>query len=516
MRLLKYSLLARGLLPRELPPPFNSLSLGKLLGTNLASPPKGFDDPKRTYRIGTHTLARVGNLRRTLGIPNPVPFSNLCEFIDTEWQNLKPAAQRSNISLSRPYFDMAGERALRPSSSLAELPYKRAQARANAQYALVADINRFYGSIYTHSIPWALHGKSIAKAKRDKSLIGNVMDLWARNLQDGQTLGIPIGPDTSLLIAEIILGGIDTELMGSAKDISGWRYVDDYELYFSTLSAAEDALSKLQELLLEYELILNPTKTKISELQRSLQAPWVDALAEFEPGKTQSSEKKAIIRFFDTAFRLAHEHPHDYVLSFAIGRLKDIRTDPVNWPLVQSLMLQCAMMEPGTLRIVLSTLFLARNKKAPISQIQIEEALNRHVSRHAPLHHTGEVGWALWGLSAFNVILHEGPAKSVSKISDSSIALTALDAHSRKLIPTGLDLELWTQHMKTSELSGPLWMLAYEANVKGWLPSADGKDHVMEDPCFNYLKSHGVTFYDSSRYPPAIVEEGYSAPRTPF
>ncbi|HLE57122.1 MAG TPA: reverse transcriptase, partial [Rhodothermia bacterium] len=41
-------------------------------------------------------------------------------------------------------------------------------------HVLHADITDCYASIYTHSIAWAVHGKSTAKAKKkDKSLIGN-------------------------------------------------------------------------------------------------------------------------------------------------------------------------------------------------------------------------------------------------------------------------------------------------------------------------------------------------------
>jgi hypothetical protein len=39
------------------------------------------------------------------------------------------------------------------------------------------------------------------------------------------------------------------------------------------------------------------------------------------------------------------------------------------------------------------------------------------------------------------------------------------------------------------------WLLAYEANVKGWLPSVGGGDHVNADPGFSFLKNAGVEFY---------------------
>ncbi|MCV5837901.1 RNA-directed DNA polymerase, partial [Escherichia coli] len=80
------------------------------------------------------------------------------------------------------------------------------------------DISRFYHSIYTHSIAWTYHTKDISKRNRSNSLFGNVLDKHSQDSQDGQTIGLPIGPDTSLIIAESLLSNIDLKL--SEKGIS--------------------------------------------------------------------------------------------------------------------------------------------------------------------------------------------------------------------------------------------------------------------------------------------------------
>jgi hypothetical protein len=53
--------------------------------------------------------------------------------------------------------------------------------------------------------------------------------------------------------------------------------------------------------------------------------------------------------------------------------------------------------------------------------------------------------------------------------------------------------------MSADALYDEHWLLAYEANVKGWLPSVSGTDHVAADPNFGFLKSRKVFFYDQSR-----------------
>jgi hypothetical protein len=48
--------------------------------------------------------------------------------------------------------------------------------------------------------------------------------------------------------------------------------------------------------------------------------------------------------------------------------------------------------------------------------------------------------------------------------------------------------------MTAQDLSSEMWLLAYEANVKGWLPSR--ADFVAADGFFKYLKQNNVSFYN--------------------
>jgi hypothetical protein len=55
-------------------------------------------------------------------------------------------------------------RALEPVKSWRDLLPLRARNRSGSGAIVLADISEFYHSIYTHSISWALHTKSVAKA----------------------------------------------------------------------------------------------------------------------------------------------------------------------------------------------------------------------------------------------------------------------------------------------------------------------------------------------------------------
>ena len=105
------------------------------------------------------------------------------------------------------------------------------------QYVVHTDISDCYGSIYTHSIVWALHTREAAKNnKNDKNLIGNVIDSYMRDMSFGQTNGIPQGSVLMDFIAEIVLGYADLELSQkisstTLNDYEILRYRDDYRIF---------------------------------------------------------------------------------------------------------------------------------------------------------------------------------------------------------------------------------------------------------------------------------------------
>jgi len=102
------------------------------------------------------------------------------------------------------------------------------------KYLITTDIKNFYPSIYTHSIPWAIHGKKFirsAKNRHNYNLFGNRLDKLFQNADDGCTNGVPIGPVVSDLIAEIVLSAVDRMISGELeKDILVVRFKDDYRI----------------------------------------------------------------------------------------------------------------------------------------------------------------------------------------------------------------------------------------------------------------------------------------------
>jgi len=488
-------LLSRGYFPSELPHPFNTVSYASVISGASTALPKPFADEKRTSLQATHNLARAGSLRRKLSIPNPTNFYRLASFIVRNRSHLLELAQKSRISLSAP-GDGAGPRAINPRYSLDKLPLERARVRASSKFVLQADISRFYESVYTHSIPGAIQTKAKAKANRSTGLLGNALDRHIRNGQDGQTVGIPIGPDTSLLVAEILLGAIDAELPPKIR-ARGFRNIDDYEFGFSTYANAENALGLLQELLNHYELALNPKKTSVIELPVPIESPWIAELRSISFRDSRLGQQFDLVRYFDRAFEMSAEDPDQGILKYAIARMNGTAVLAANWGLYQDLLAQCCLIEPGVLRFVLGQ--LARYGDAyKINARMFRKTMNQLIAEHAPLGHGSEVAWAIWVLILLNSSLDRASAKAASTMEDPVVALVALHAQSKGLTPKRVTFSHFATHMTREELYGDHWLLSYEADVKGWLPPFRTKNHVDADACFGFMKSHGVSFYDHS------------------
>ena len=478
-------LLKSGFLPREMPPAFSTAAAALVLSapSSAGAAPAG--------RTVAYTTTRVGGRFRELAIPNPFHFAPLAARISADWSMLRSHFASSTLSKSLPVDDATAERALAPATSLALWPRQCAEQRATARFVLKADVAAFYSSIYTHSIPWALHTKLWAKANMNTACLGNDLDKLVRNGQDKQTKGIPTGPDTSLVVAEIVLAAVDVALQAKVK-VRGLRFVDDYELYFQSRAQADEALSVLESELREFELQPSTPKTTIEELPDVLERPWVLDIDSFPLDVHSAQQERAILRFFDHVFGLTKRHPKDHVVKYALRRMYEQAVDRHNRPLVLALALQCAMTQPGVLPIVINYALRLKREDGIFPSNDIASVLNAHVEHYAPLRCSDEVAWALWGAAALGVRIESAAAKALSSMMDPVVAILAMSVSQAGWIDQALDPTAWMSYATKEQLWGNWWLWAYEANMHRWV---SGPDYVMSDRWFNLLKRAGVGFY---------------------
>jgi len=144
------------------------------------------------------------------------------------------------------------------------------------------DIQNFFGSIYTHSITWAIVGDKHLGKEYSKSSLKNTFasqsDIVQQKSNDNETNGIIIGPEINRIIADIILTQCDYNIekklnrqnINLNKDYKIYRFVDDYYIFSSKYEILEMIEQEISKELSNFNLKLNLEKHQIKEQPFSL------------------------------------------------------------------------------------------------------------------------------------------------------------------------------------------------------------------------------------------------------
>jgi hypothetical protein len=140
---------------------------------------------------------------------------------------------------------------------------KRKMDSGDFTYIVSTDISDFYPSIYLHDIETVLGEVTDESGRTSHS---TVLLNYVRAMNLNQThKGLPVGPQFSRPIAELILNDIDRALI--SRDIEFARYVDDFVIFTKSKGEAYEALSFLAQTLYDRRgLKLNDQKTSIDTI----------------------------------------------------------------------------------------------------------------------------------------------------------------------------------------------------------------------------------------------------------
>ena len=317
-----------GLFSERIPPCFSSVGLSGHVPPALARLLTENDDKqlKKLLRNKRHDYMRYDSMRhinipRQLGIPHPESYIVQCLALKRCWDKIKKHCARPAMPVSR-LFARKGD-----GTRLFRMNYKGRErledeetdlrGMMGARYMVRADIANCFPSIYTHSIPWALHSRSTAKKKQSLVLAGNLLDRVTRDTRDGQTNGLLIGPHASNVLSEIVLTDIDRRLVASHGRYS--RHIDDYEYFARTYEEAEGFVRDLGIQLREYELKVSERKTEIVSMPIAIETHWVRELNAFDFGTQSGTVRFRTVRqFMDLALMLAQNEGEYSVVNYAI------------------------------------------------------------------------------------------------------------------------------------------------------------------------------------------------------
>ncbi|MFP4023005.1 MAG: RNA-directed DNA polymerase [Thiohalospira sp.] len=184
-------------------------------------------------------------------------------------------------------------------------------------HLLHLDITDCYGSLYTHSITWAIHTKKEAKKPSNRNnadLIGVSIDNHIQDMSNGQTNGIPQGSVLMDFLAEIVLGYGDlllTKRLNSLgiNDYKILRYRDDYRIFSNSPQQSAVIAKELSEVLSSLNFKINASKT-ISEEDLILGALKPDKIYWINNKRKTENIQKWLIQLYT----LGKEYPNSGTL----------------------------------------------------------------------------------------------------------------------------------------------------------------------------------------------------------
>jgi hypothetical protein len=317
------------------------------------------------------------------------------------------------------------------------------------------------------------------------------LDFFIRSCQDNQSVGIPIGPDTSHIIAEIIGCYLDIQIQNKFPDIKAYRYFDDYHIYLESEEKGQIVLRFIQQILAELQLSINENKLKLRRFPFEFEENWIKEINDV--GFKLPTETK-LKQYFSVLFGLANKNPEksDTIFNYAFKTFEKRTTEITedHWELFEALLLKSALIEPSTLEMVSRIL---ETYRPFVKQDKVKSTLIKILENHCDLNHHFETVWVLWILKQFNIILPKVWVNKIINTTDTFSILVLLDLDQAGLVEGSIDA---AQKQSITDLLDTMgdktdWLLYYEAvEIKKWVTATKRTD-------FQELAKQNISFYDN-------------------
>lgn len=518
------ALLSKGYFPKELPPVFttadfgthvdeivqewrsgdvfkpDSKSLGKLPGK---TPRRG----SYTYRLSsaeaeTISKPKRGYERRDVHITHPLPQALLACEIGANWRPIQGWLLRQTFSEDEIRVGPDFERSVK-GINFAVHATKKSYLQATSDWVVTTDITRFYPSIYTHSIAWAAYGKERVKRNLTayKGSLADRIDLLVRSCNRNQTVGIPVGPETSRIIAEVISARIDSEYRSrfpEAKVDSIDRLQDDWTIGVPSLEEAERVLSVISGIYRGFGLDINGSKTSIDRIVSERQSAWISEMGAFLSQGRGVLSGARLREFLELTLILQSQNPSAPVVSYALSVIEDVEIAPGDLPATESFLIKAAVVAPISLDRICRVILDIQSRTKALSAKRIGQRFI-HLAEVALDKGQGfEVIWFLYTLRGLKRPIDvRSMCRNLADVPSSSIALLLLDMKSKGLCIGKLPTQDWEAKISEESIyTDWTWLLAYEGFRHGWLNDHHG---LMAKPLFQPMASRQVVFYDPKR-----------------
>ena len=487
--------------PTELPECFNSDDVAD----NNATVFEEAEKLNRKFSIPlTYSGYKTETSRRKFAIPNPYHYIKAIKIVVDHSAEIFKIFEKSKYSLTAP-IDVKPQKNHpyeKKTETVADTR-KEIESRYNSnRYEIRLDINSFFDSVYTHSIPWAIHGIEQAKKRRnDSNLLGNQIDACMRAMNYNQTNGILVGNAVSRIVSEIILCTVDDKINKNFPNISCCRFVDDYYIYVKHPWEIQSVISFIRNELANFELTFNENKIQTNESPFLYGKIWVEQIKQYMHLPPDVFLTKLIIEF--------RQYEDISILKYGLKIIGLCRFNSKNWAVMQSRLLNIWARFPSLADRIMP-IFL-KNARF-LKKKSIKEAMCGVIKESIALRKDQELVWAVWAIKVFDIKVAQEHYTKILDSENDLAKIIVLDLiqkqglmnkpkikQARKKLKEKLEscdvdaegqnnLLMWTSH----------WLLAYEADYNKWLTiDGDSFTCARKNQFFKALMDNKIKFYDS-------------------
>lgn len=224
---------------------------------------------------------------------------------------------------------------------------------------------------------------------------------------------------------------------------AGFRYVDDYFLFFGSKAEAESALAALVRSLNDFELQINFEKTATCSVIAITEDFWPHKLRNFQVASTRRRQISDIHHFFELAKDLAVRNTDESVMVYALKRVSSTVIRKESWDAFEAHVCHVALAYPNTLQHVARIFSTYRRIGYPLNGARLSRLVNALIEDHAQLGHHSEVAWSLWMAKELGLTLSNENIDLLSEVHSSVCALLLLDLEQSGRLPKAPKRAYW-------------------------------------------------------------------------
>lgn len=500
------ALIRSGYLPQELPPAITTRDFAAFCKNQHAflNSQKGLIFRSNTH-YGSFSAPNPRFGRRNLALVHPLGQLAVSLAVTEHRSEIKKLINQSGVSLYETTEDIVQEKAFK-GLDFPKWHTLKSKIQSEYPFILYADISSFFYSIYTHSIPWAVIGKEQAKkwSIHDKAKLNahwsNDFDKAVQCCQSKETFGVPVGPDTSRIIAEILMAGIDADPDFSIwlKRRTAFRLVDDLSIGFDREDQAYKALGALRSVLWKFNFRLNDEKTKVLPSRTSLREKWeieLEVLPLSDVNPRQQSED--IVRLLDLTLHYCAEAGTDNPALRTCQRLARLKDVENNFSSILDTIFRLAREFPRCISHVAS--FVINNQKTcgrKAYRDRITRWIRETLNTHSVHDHDYEVAWSLVVCGAMKIKVRKSDIKTGGHLPNPIVLALLGLLGEQKLLAVPFSSWPWRAEFKRAGIYGQNWLPFYEAVRRKWTADKTLIRAVKADPIMEKMLANKVTFLD--------------------